>query len=155
VHFGQTVNVTPRDQYDVLGVPLLSPAYSFGLRPESPISKDQRGTAPTSLKTIASVTAVRHDYDVYYAGEETIDGAACYVLMLMPRREPAVFRLRKLWVDELTFETHQALLDGNFTAGPGPSLPWLVRFTNIAGATYIKDETAAAPVHYLGRTMRT
>lgn len=149
VHAAKTVNVTPPSQYDVFGVPMLSPAYSFGLRSD-PLAGNKSPLAAPALKTIASVTAVRRDYNVSYNGEETVDGAPCYVLTLAPLRKPEVYRLRELWIDELTFQTHQALLQGNFTEGPGPSLPWRVRFTEIEGATYIEDETARAPVHYLG-----
>lgn len=151
VNLTKTVNVTAPAQYDVFGIPMLSPAYSFGLRPEPLIEKQQQSAAP-GLRTIASVTAVARNYAVTYDGEDEVDGAPCYVISLTPLRKPAFFRLRKLWVDELTFETHQALLQGNFTQGPGPSLPWLVRFTQVDGATYIKDETSTKPVRYFGRT---
>jgi hypothetical protein len=151
VHASKTMNVTQREQYDLLGVPLLSPAYSFGLLPPQAIGKNPAATAP-SLKTIASVTAVRRDYDVQYDGIETIDGATCYRLRLIPRREPSVYRLRQLWIDASTFTTRQALVQGNFTAGPGPTLPWVIRFTVIDGAMCVASETAMRPVKYLGRT---
>ncbi|HEY9180731.1 MAG TPA: hypothetical protein VIO32_08415 [Candidatus Baltobacteraceae bacterium] len=155
VHVSKTVNVSPPSQEDVFGVPVLSPDYSFGLRPPSLTGNGPNPGGAPGLKTIASVTAVRRDYAVRYDGEETIDGAPCYVLALRPLRKPDVFRLRRLWIDEITFATHEALLQGNFTEGPGPSLPWLVRFMQIGGATYIRDESTTSAVHYLGHAYAT
>jgi hypothetical protein len=151
VHASKTMNVTQRDQFDLLGVPLLSPTYSFGLAPR-PVSEPIRsqGTSGT-LKTIAAVTAVGRDYDIRYAGTESIGGVSCYHLHLTPRRAPAVYRLRQLWIDSQDFLTRQALVQGNFTTGPGPALPWLVRFASVDNRMYIEDETAMAPVKYLGR----
>ncbi|HKU68881.1 MAG TPA: hypothetical protein VJP85_13995 [Candidatus Baltobacteraceae bacterium] len=150
VNISKTMRVTQREQYDLLGVPLLSPAYSFGLTPAQTIS--QRQPAPQGLRTIASITAVRRDYDIRYAGTGSIDGTACYRLQLAPRREPAVFRLRELWIDAHDFTTRQAIVQGNFTAGPSPALPWRIRFAVVGTAMYVEDETAMEPLNYLGRT---
>lgn len=150
IHVSKTVRVTKRQQYDLLGVPLLSPTYSFGLRPDEPLRPNVSTTPPPGLKTIASITAVRRDYDIAYGGVEPLDGTACYHLTLTPRRDPAHFRLRGLWIDEQSYATRQALVQGNFTAGPGPTLPWLIRFAQIDNATYVTREDALQPIRYLG-----
>jgi hypothetical protein len=141
------------EQYEILGVPQLSPAYSFGIALQSALPMPQPAPASTiPLKTIAAVTAVQRDYDIAYAGMAAVDGAPCYHLRLSPRRDPGVFRLRELWIDESGFATRQALVQGNFTEGPGPRLRWLIHFTTVDGLTYIGDETALGTVRYIGHT---
>ena len=152
IHVSKTVRVTQREQYDLLGVPLLSPTYSFGLRPDEALQPNVSSTPPPGLKTIASITAVRRDYDIAYAGVAPIDGTVCFHLILTPRRDPVRFRLRGLWIDETSYATRQALIQGNFTSGPGPRLPWLIHFAEIDNATYITGEDALHPFRYLGRT---
>lgn len=148
----KTMRNSPPEQYDIFGVPELSPAYSFGLALQSTPSMQQPVPASTEtpLKTIAEVTAVQRDYDITYGGVDDVDGAACYHLRLSPRRDPGVFRLRELWIDEEGFATRRALIQGNFKEGPGPRLRWLIHFTTIDGLTYISDETAFGTVRYIG-----
>jgi hypothetical protein len=148
----KTMHVTQREQVDLLGVPLLTPAYSFGLAPDTGNAKASSISPLPGLKTIAVVTATHRDYNIAYAGLDTIDGVACYHLRLTPRRDPARFRLRDLWIDDASFVTHQAQVQGNFTAGPGPTLPWLIRFSVQGDLMYLSSETALAPMNYLGRT---
>lgn len=152
IYVSKTVRVTKREQFDLLGVPLLSPTYSFGLRPNDAAQRNASAAPQPGLKTIASMTAVRRDYDVVYTGVEAVDGTSCYHLTLTPRRDPARFRLRGLWIGEQSYATRQALVQGNFTAGPGPALPWLIHFAEIDNATYVTREDAVHPVRYLGRT---
>lgn len=150
----KTIHNSPPEQYDILGVPLLSPAYSFGMAlqpaPERPPLPPASTEAP--LRTIAAVTAVQRDYDVTNAGVEQLDGRPCYHLRLSPRRNPGVLRLRELWIDEATFVTRQALVQGNFKEGPGPRLRWLIQFSMLDGLMYVSDETALGTVRYIGHT---
>ncbi len=152
IHVSKTVRVTQAQQQDILGVPLLTPAYSFGLRPDDVQARATTASRAPGLKTIAAVTASRRDYDIRYDGLQTLEGVACYHLALTPLRDPAHLRLRELWIDTQTFATRQARVQGNFTAGPSPTLAWTIRFTGHDGALYIQSEDAAQPVHYLGRT---
>lgn len=152
IHVSKNVRVTKREQYDLLGIPLLSPTYSFGLLPQGAAPQNVQAMPPPGLKTIASVTAVRRDYDIAYDGTDAVDGAACYHLALTPRRDPAHFRLRELWIDEQRYATRQARVQGNFTAGPGPTLMWLIHFADVGSVTYITREDAMQPLRYLGRT---
>jgi hypothetical protein len=152
VQISKTVRVTQREQFDLLGVPMLSPEYSFGLSSDRAVATPSTPLPAPGLKTIAAVTAVRRDYDIRYDGIDTVDGAACYHLQLTPDREPSRYRLRQLWIDAQTFAPRQAAVQGNFTAGPGPQLPWLIHFAMAGDLTYIQDESAMTPVKYLGRT---
>ena len=49
------------------------------------------------------------------------------------------------------YATRQALVQGNFTAGPSPTLAWMIRFAQHDGALYIQSEVASQRVRYLGR----
>ncbi len=152
VHVSRVMPISNQQQYDLLGVPVLSPTYSFGLAPAGAPSRSaaQAVRLQTVLPTIASVIAVRRDYVIRYEGLESIDGIACYHLALAALRDPATFRLRALWIEKDSYYTRRALVQGNFTQGPGPRLPWLVRFNRSGPLIYIADETAVGTVKYLG-----
>ena len=152
IHLSKTVQVTRREHYDLLGIPLLSPAYSFGMAPSAlPVDGSNPTPAP-DLKTIAVVTASKREYAIRYEGATEIDGAPCYHLALEPLRDPSSYRLRELWIDERTFATRRARVQGNFTAGVGPTLPWRIDFAVDRDVMYVSDERALAPVRFLGRT---
>lgn len=155
----------PGEAVDYLGIPLLSPNYSFGLGmpigeemqqsddlvsqirseyhdPAPPVTAAQNDpSAP--LKAIASVTAIAHTYSIELAGIEKIGGADCYHLVMQPAREPQRFRLRDLWIDTQSYQTRQLLVASNFTSS---HVPWLVTFADIGNAHYIASEVAQAPV---------
>ncbi len=155
VNVSKTMPLTQPQQYDLLGVPLLSPTYSFGMANASSNEKPAVVTktpssAAAGLRTIASVTAAPRDYDIRYDGLEVVDGAPCYHLALTPRHDAELLRLRQLWINVNTLATEQAIIQGNFTEGPGPGLPWLIRFTDDGSRTYIADEEALGVVKYLG-----
>ncbi|HET7814474.1 MAG TPA: hypothetical protein VFL13_08880 [Candidatus Baltobacteraceae bacterium] len=157
----------PGDAVDYLGVPKLSPTYAFGLdtgasgdenaaqqdpnalvaeiRKEfnDPAPPQTAQNQPGGLKTIAVVSSRTRAYTIENAGTETIDGHDCWHLLLSPNHDPQRLRLRELWVDRQTGQTRQLLSAGNFT---GSVAPWLVDFTEIAGAMYISSETAMTPV---------
>lgn len=154
----------PGEAVDYLGIPMLAPNYSFGLG--APLPGDAptddlvqqirseyhdpmpvvKGTQPAGdghLKSIASVTAIAHQYTIQLAGIENIDGAECYHLLMRPAREPQRFRLRELWIDTKTYQTRRLLTANNFT---NSKVPWLITFADIGGARYIASEVAQAPV---------
>ncbi|HET7813065.1 MAG TPA: hypothetical protein VFL13_01695 [Candidatus Baltobacteraceae bacterium] len=148
----RNVRVDNAGEPDILGVPELSPAYSFGLRPPAAPALP-KNAAVSALPTIASVTSAQRDYAIALDGTENVDGIPSYVLAMTPLHNPARYRLRKLWVAQDTFLTQQAVVQGNFTAGPSPSIPWMVHFATADGLTYIRDETALAPIRYRGRSL--
>ncbi|MFN2448258.1 MAG: hypothetical protein ABR508_00490 [Candidatus Baltobacteraceae bacterium] len=151
IHVSKAIRVSQQEQYDTLGVPLLSPTYSFGLRPPELLQQKNSAFATPTLKTIAAVTAVRPQYVVAYDGTTTLNGTACLKLRLKPLRDPALLRLRELWIDAQTFETVQVIVQGNFTSGPAPTIPWLIRFADKGSGSYIVSESALAPFPYRGR----
>lgn len=132
---------------DYLGIPLISPSYSFGLA--SGEAAGDAGGAPgaaAGLPTIATVTAFERDYDVTLLGTEAVDGVLAYHLELAPVRLPNRFRIRELWIDAASFRIVQLRSQGDFTSAPMTGVPWLVTFSDIGGCTYIASETALAPL---------
>jgi hypothetical protein len=158
---GQTETVT-QDAHrkeaspDYLGVPLISPSYSFGLTPE----RDERPASipqgASNLPTIATVTAIGHPYRISLLGTEIVEGLYTYHLHLEPTGHPDRYRIRDLWVDAYTYQMVQLQTQGNFTAAPMSAVPWLVTFQNVDGSLYIKTETALEPlVFHHDRTFST
>ncbi|HEY9085040.1 MAG TPA: hypothetical protein VIN40_03750 [Candidatus Tyrphobacter sp.] len=169
----------PEPSIDFVGVPILTPTYSFGMAPfiaaappgsaESarqlvaairrafhdpypPGRAPPRSAAPNHLLEIAHAVVTRRIYDITLLGVEGVDGHDCYHLRLSPRQDPGRYRLRDLWVDEgsgATWRLREAL---NFVEGPGTTVPWTVRFDNIAGVQYVADESADAPLRSRGAT---
>jgi hypothetical protein len=92
------------------------------------------------------VTAVKRNYDVRLAGEETIDGRACWHLTLKPLGNPGTYRVRELYVEEATNQTVRLRTDGNFTAKATGSGSWTVNYAELDGSWYLADETSDGPV---------
>lgn len=157
----------PSEAVDYLGVPMISPTYSFGMgaatlnadstadsealvqeiRREyddpTPPATAQEIAGEGKLKTIAVVAGYRRRYIVTFDGIEEVDGHDCYHLSLKPARPSTQLRLRELWIDTQTYQTRQLVTAANFT---GSEVPWLVTFANLNGALYIENESAMAPV---------
>ncbi|HTA39913.1 MAG TPA: hypothetical protein VK760_12595 [Candidatus Acidoferrales bacterium] len=140
----QTKDLTPTKAIeDLLGVPFLTPTYSFGLaRSFAPALGPTPSPEGTGLKTIAVVSAAQHEYTVRLDGDETIDGATFEHLTLRPLRDPNRFRLRELWVDSATKLPRRAIVSRNFTVAPEDTVAWVVDFATIGGGVYIASENA-------------
>ncbi len=161
----------PVPPIDFLGVPYLAPNYSFGMAPFVPaptptpfnsaalvaqIRKEfhdpnPRATptpspTPNSLEEIATVYAHNRDYTITLIGTDTIDGHVCYHLGLTPTRDPGRYRIRQAWIDEQTFAPWQLEDALNFTSGPGTNVAWTIHFDDVAGAHYVREEDALAPM---------
>lgn len=155
----------PGEAVDYLGIPELAPNYSFGLGvplpgdsstsddlvkqirsqyhdPMPPVKAQQLGS-DGNLKSIASVTAIAHQYTIELMGIENVDGTDCYHLVMHPATQPQHFRLRELWVETQTYETRRLITANNFT---NSRVPWLITFADVGGALYIASEVAQAPV---------
>ncbi len=137
----------PPPSADVIGVPLLSPTYAFGLQLPQPAWGHAQDQTVTGLKTIAVVSTNARDYAVTLLGEPLVDGAATYHLQLAPLRKPKVNRLRELWVGEDDYLPRQAIVAGNFTTAPLTDVPWTVSFSLFAGAPVIASEAADATLY--------
>jgi hypothetical protein len=157
----------PGEAVDYLGVPMISPTYSFGMSattaegatdPDALVQQIRREFAdPTpplkaqqmansgKIKTIAIVTGYQRSYTVTLAGMDDCDGRQCYHLLLKPSHNSPRLRLRELWIDSQSYETHKLVTAGNFT---GSNVPWTIDFANQNGALYIADEVAMEPVGF-------
>jgi hypothetical protein len=136
---------------DFLGVPLISPEYSFGLGPlrqPEPELAPEASAPQTTLPTIATVNATDRAYDIALVGTEALGGFYAYHLRLQPRRDPARYRLREMWVDAYSYIVLKLVTQGNFTGAPMNAVPWEITFQDIGGAMYIETEKAEAPLAF-------
>ncbi len=156
----------PGEAVDYLGVPMLSPTYSFGMSAGSsetaaadpnalvqeirrefadpmPPVKAQQVASGGPMKTIALVASFQRRYDITLAGIENVGGHDCYHLLLRPAYPSPRLRLRELWIDTQNYETRKLVTAGNFT---GSKVPWTITFADVDGAMYISEEDAMAPV---------
>ncbi len=167
--------VKPQPPTDYLGVPLLSPNYTFGMAQIPPtgsatpspaevvrqVRSDFHDPAPSDrspranalsgmLPIIERETVYNRAYRVTLRGIESLYGVQAYHLQLQALRDPGRYRLEELWVDVRTLAPIQLVERLNFVEGPGTAVPWRVRFANVAGALYVYDETALQPMRYDG-----
>jgi hypothetical protein len=140
----------PDPPVDPLGVPVLAPDYSFGLRrggkkvPASDTTAQTRG-----LKTIADVHASSREYEVMLIGIERFGDHNDYHLALHPISQPDVHRLREMWVDTQNLEIDQMRVFGNFSSGPWSRVTWTVQYTR-PQPQYIAREFTDATLRYRG-----
>jgi hypothetical protein len=138
---------TPASQ-DLLGVPLLTPTYSFGLKyPPALLALPQPGASNSVLPVIAIVASQARDYAIDFAGLQTIDDVQTYDLRFRPLRDPRRNRLRELWAGVDDRLPRRALIAGNFTLAPLVDVPWTIDFSVIDGAPYIERERADAVLY--------
>jgi hypothetical protein len=135
----------PESGPDLLGVPLLEPTYTFGLR-YRPEAKQTSDSAP-ALPVIAIVSAQTADYRVALIDTPAIDGVSTYHLRLTPLRRRKDNRLRELWVGTNDYLPRKAVVSGNFTIRPLVDVPWTIDFAVRGGAPYIARESAAATLY--------
>ena len=173
---GARVN-KPLPTDDFLGVPHLAPNYSFGMMPfiapsqaqnpyDSPLLVQQirrefhdpnphPSPTPTGLPEIAVVNANNRDYVISLLGTDTVDGHSCFHLGFKPERNPGKYRIREAWIDEANYATWQLKDAVNFIDGPATSVPWTIHFTDVAGAQYVSEEDADAPIDAQGLIFTT
>jgi hypothetical protein len=135
---------------DYLGVPILTPAYSFGVARRPAAFVAAPSTLESPLPTIGSVGTRQREYDLTLAGMEICDGVNAYHLVLRPLRDPTRNRLREMWVGATSYATLKLVTAGNFTTGPSIDVPWTIRFTSIGGVQYVSQESADAPLDFGG-----
>jgi hypothetical protein len=141
---------------DYLGLPLVSPTYSFGLTSDRDKAREAGSPQASSIPTIATVTAIARAYTVSLLGTEIVDGFYTYHLRLSPTVYPDRYRIRAMWIDAYTYQVVQLQTQGNFTTAPEADVPWLITFQNVDGGSYIKNETALAPLIFRhDRTLST
>jgi len=126
---------------DPLGVPVLSPLYSFGLRQDQ-VARTSAAPGTSNLPTIITTTSnAKRRYDVTFDGIETLDGETTYHLTLRPVSDPDTYRLRDLWIDAKTFDTRRVVVGENFSGSLRSTKPWTVDFARENGFQYIVEET--------------
>ncbi len=126
------------------GTPDLSPLYSFGMRAGA--RRIATADDDSGGKLIGRVLTLNRRYAIRLLEETALDGTDAYHLALEPIADPARDRLRELWIATNTYDVLQARVLGNFTDRPATTIPWLIRFVTIDGATYIASETSEAPL---------
>lgn len=165
---GRVPMSSPQFTFDYLGVPVLAPHYAFGIvpsdAPPNTVRSDmdlvqeirrefhdpmpaRRQTANNgSLKTIAAVVVTHRVYDVQLVGTQPLDGHSDYHLALKPLLDPAMYRLREMWVNTSTYATDRVITAGDFTADGLTAIRWQTDYVQIGGATYIDTENALAGI---------
>jgi hypothetical protein len=139
----------PAPSADLLGEPLLSPTYMFGLRYTF---ANRGGTQGQSgLRVIAVVSAQAPDYGVALIDVPTIGDAPTYHLRMTPLRHPKDNRLRELWIGADDFLPRRAVVAGNFTSAPLVDVPWTVDFSIVDGVPYVVRESADATLYLTHR----
>lgn len=144
---GKTLD--PPQLPDPLGVPVLSPLYSFGMQLAAPVAKDEPAT---KLPVIATTNTNLRHYTIVLVGENDVDGRSAYHLVLQPLSLPHTYRLRDLWIDEGTFATLQARVGANFTDDWFNDRPWTIHFSDDLGFEHIAYEESDEPVTLHGKT---
>ena len=147
----ETISKTlnPPQLPDLIGVPLLSPLYSFGMQVALAVASDEPARKLPVIATTS--TNVRH-YTVVLAGEDDVDGRNAYHLVLQPRSLPHTYRLRDLWIDEGTFATLEARVGANFTDDWFNDRLWSIHFSDDVGFEHIAYEESDGPVTLHGKT---
>lgn len=132
----------PAPYQDLLGEPLLSPTYMFGLRYRPPLVAPLTSQDDTTLRTIAVVSSGSPVYRVALLDTPLLDGVPTYHLELTPLRDPKTNRLRELWVGAQDFLPRKATVAGNFTERPLTDVPWTIDFSVVDGAPFVARESA-------------
>jgi len=91
----------------------------------------------TPLRELVRVEAVARDYHIELAGTERVRDTDTYHLTLTPLRDPRVYRLRDLWIDEDSYATVQLALAGLFDGKPYDAARWLVSYVKVDGRYYV------------------
>jgi hypothetical protein len=136
---------------DLIGVPLLAPTYMFGLAYQRQRDRSAQPDSPSNIPVIAVVASNARDYAVTLVDSPVIDGVPSYHLRLRPLRKPKDNRLRELWIDTGDYLPRKAIVAGNFTLAPFVDVPWTVDFSVIAGAPFIREESAGETLYLAHR----
>jgi hypothetical protein len=142
----------PAPYEDLIGEPLLTPTYMFGL----PLKGWANGMRAPSQEAepwpvIATVSAQPRDYQVTLVDTQAVDGVMTYHLRLVPLRKPKENRLRELWIGEADYLPRRAVVSGNFTIAPLVDVPWTIDFSVAGGVPYIVRERAQRTLYLAHR----
>lgn len=135
----------PENTFDYLGVPMLTPNYSFGIAhavPHVKTATDVNLTSQNGLKTIASLQVTHRHYAISLAGIVPVGEHEDYHLLLRPIDDPSKYRLRAAFIDMRTFATDRIVTNGDFVASQLAEIPWSITFQWIDDAPYVASEQA-------------
>lgn len=107
--------------------------------------------AADPIQPIATVEAVDRAYAISFAGAETVRGYSTYHLRLKPLRDPDLYALRDLWVDQagsnvarLTYEqpfgSARAQITYDFAPAGTPPAWVIVGISASAGRQHVEQE---------------
>jgi len=111
---------------------------------------DAQGAANSSALPEIGRTASggKPDYAVRLVGVASEGDLQVAHLTLRPLKDPHQYIVRDLWVNTAGNVVLRARLSENFNQGPLHDTTWIVTYTQIGGAPYIKTETAETEVGY-------
>ncbi len=135
---------------DRIGPLALAVSYDFGIsllpQKTTVVSSSRDIEFPPSLPVIGTTTTATQQYTVRLI--DMLDAGKTYHIGLTPARDPGRLRLREMWIAAGTYITQRILIAGNFSGDPYTNVPWLVEFVQVGGASYIRRETAEAPLDF-------
>ncbi len=158
--FGATLFDTNADAEPIrVDEPRLEPDSSFGLKTRfaasltlaspSPDPSTSPSAGPSdTLREITRVEANTRAYQIELAGTETLFGAPALHLHLTPLRDPALNRLRDLWIDPATYRTLQVRVQGLLSGKPYDGVSWMVHYVVLDGRNYVQQIVAEEPLNF-------
>ena len=72
-------------------------------------------------------------------GQEQLQYGLAYHLVLTPLHDPAIYRLRDLWIDTTNDVTLRMRIQGLLNGKPYDSVPWTVDYVPIDGHYYLQQ----------------
>jgi len=105
-------------------------------------------TGPPEFRQLANIDVSVRDYRIEIVGTDTLDGIAATHLTFVPLADPAVYRIRDLWLDPATGRPIQMVVQGILNGKPYDSVKWMVRYTLVDGREYLQQLIAEEPLHF-------
>jgi hypothetical protein len=135
-----------------LDEPRIAPSENFGVlgRGESAAPAPTPEPNPVASDDIREIRiqAAARDYRIQLAGTESMQGVDAIHLTLVPLRDPALNRLRDMWLDPVTYRTLQLNVQGILNGKPYDGILWTVRYTLVDGRQYLQQIIADEPLHF-------
>jgi hypothetical protein len=126
--------------------PAIAPAFTFGLMPHAfrpnvePAAGDPTPEPEQSrLREIGRVIAVNREYRIDLAGVDHLRYGDAFHLVLTPLRDPALNRLRDLWITTDSHVTLQETVAGILDTEPYASATWTITYVPLGGRMYIQQ----------------
>ncbi len=125
-------------------------------RGESVVRHILENEAKAAASGNAPGAITRDNYDFRLLGKESLEGRACYVLALMPKREDKALIAGKAWVDESSYMVRR--IDGELAKMPSwwlKSVHITLDFDQVEGMWLQERTRAVADVRMFGRHLMT